>query len=464
MTRPTSHADWSKELLAVQSAIAATPGDLDHVMDLIVEGALKVVPHAGGALVEMRDHEERECQAASGMAARFIGARQQFSGTLFEQCVLSGHAQHCPDTQNDPIVDAAACRAAGIASILLAPIMHEGKVVGALKLYGTRSHVFDDQDTLIVQLLAGLLTTGMARMERRQARRKLDRMATRFKATFDQAAVGIAHVSPDGRFLLVNDRFCAIAGHSRAALIEGGFQQITHVEDLDSDLDNVNRLVTGEIVSYVMEKRYIRADEQLVWVNLTVSLVRTKDDQPDFFVAVIEDITRRKAAEERALHDPLTGLPNRRWLTEHFRSFFGDTPRESVVAYIDLDGFKAVNDRFGHAEGDRCLTDVADCLESVLRERDSICRIAGDEFVILLPDTNSDAALQLIGDFRNAVRALCQDRPWKIGVSAGAVALDAQQFASLDEILEAADRLMYRAKKEPGIAPIICNIRDVLAA
>lgn len=464
MPGPSSDADWSKELLAVQSAIAATAGDLSQIMDLIVHGALRVMPTVGGALIEMHDRDQREGLAGSGMATRFIGSRQLFSGTLFERCVLTGAIQHCPDTQNDPLIDADACRTVGIAAILLAPIVHEGTVVGALKLYGRLPNIFADQDMLIIQLLAGLITTGMARMERRYAHNELDRLAIRFKATFDQAAVGIAHVSPDGRFLLVNDRFCAIAGHSRQALIEGGFQQITHEDDLDDDLDNVTRLLAGEIGSYVMEKRYRRADRQLVWVNLTVSLVRDHDGQPEFLVAVIEDISSRKAAENRALHDPLTGLPNRRWLAEHFGESFGGLLRASAVVYLDLDGFKAVNDRFGHAEGDRCLTAVADCIRAVLREKDSVCRIAGDEFVILLPDTDRDSALQLIGDFRATVRRMCQDRPWKIGVSAGAVTLDAQQFSSLDEILEAADRMMYRAKKEPGIAPIICNIRDALAA
>lgn len=447
----------------MQSAIATTPGDIDQVMDLIVEGALRVIPNADGALVETRHADEGEYRAGSGMAAPFIGSRESLGGTLFERCVLSGHTQYCPDTQDAPLVDAAACRAVGIASILLAPIAYEGAVIGGLKLYGLRTAAFDEQDMLIAQLLAGLITTGLARMERRDAHSQLDRMATRFKATFDQAAVGIAHVAPDGSFLLVNDRFCGIAGHSREALIRGGFQQITHADDLDGDLENVHQLVTGEIVSYVMEKRYVRADGQIVWVNLTVSLVRDTLGVPEFFVAVIEDITRRKTAEERALHDPLTGLPNRRWLAEHFGSLFGAMPGESVIAYLDLDGFKAVNDRFGHAEGDRCLSDVANCLERVLRDHDSICRIAGDEFVILMPDTDHATALQLIGVFRGAVRDLCRERPWKIGISTGAVAIDAQQFASLDDVLEAADRQMYRAKKEPGIAPIIRNVRDVLA-
>ena len=228
MAQLSSHQDWSKELLAVQSAIAATPGDVNQVMDLIVAGALRVIPHAGGALVEMRDRNEGEFRAASGMAAPFIGARERFSGTLFEQCVLSRRVHHCPDTQDDPLVDAESCRSLGIGSMLLAPVVHEGAVVGVLKLYGPRARIFDEQDMLLAQLLAGLITTDLARMDRRDAHSELDRMATRFKATFDQAAVGIAHVAPDGRFLLVNDRFCAIAGHSREALMQGGFQQITH--------------------------------------------------------------------------------------------------------------------------------------------------------------------------------------------------------------------------------------------
>jgi PAS domain S-box-containing protein len=118
------------------------------------------------------------------------------------------------------------------------------------------------------------------------------------RATFEQAAVGIAHVGIDGRWLRVNDRLCAIAGYSRDELMKLTFQDVTHPDDLETDLDYVRRVLSGEIKTYTMEKRYIRKDRSLTWINLTVSLVRTAAGEPKHFIAVVEDIDERKKAEE----------------------------------------------------------------------------------------------------------------------------------------------------------------------
>lgn len=114
--------------------------------------------------------------------------------------------------------------------------------------------------------------------------------------TFEQAAVGIAHVAPDGRWLRVNQKLCEIVGYSEGELLQKKFQDITHPQDLASDLDLVRQMLAGEIRTYSMTKRYIRKDESLVWVNLTVSLVRDNCQQPDYFIAVVEDISERQAA------------------------------------------------------------------------------------------------------------------------------------------------------------------------
>jgi len=113
---------------------------------------------------------------------------------------------------------------------------------------------------------------------------------------FEQAAVGIARVDADGRFLEVNDRFCAIVGYSRARLMAGDFQQITHPDDLDADLANVARLLAGEASSYMMEKRYLRPSGDVVWVTLHVGLVRDAAGRPASFVSVVNDITDTKHA------------------------------------------------------------------------------------------------------------------------------------------------------------------------
>jgi len=134
--------------------------------------------------------------------------------------------------------------------------------------------------------------------ERRQTANLLRQSEARFRATFAQAAVGMAQVAPDGHWLLVNQRLCDIIGYSRDELVSRTFQEITHPQDLHSDLEQMHRLLAGEIDSYAMEKRYLHKNGQPVWINLTVSLVRNPDGTPQYFIAAVEDINRRKAAEE----------------------------------------------------------------------------------------------------------------------------------------------------------------------
>lgn len=131
---------------------------------------------------------------------------------------------------------------------------------------------------------------------RKQAEDALRESRERFRATFEQAAVGIAHVSLDGSWLRVNERFCAIVGYSREELLPRTFQDITHPDDLAADLQFLTELLSGTIDHYQMEKRYIRKDGSRVWVLLTVSLV-VESGRPAYFISVIEDIDARKAAE-----------------------------------------------------------------------------------------------------------------------------------------------------------------------
>ena len=120
----------------------------------------------------------------------------------------------------------------------------------------------------------------------------------RFIATFEQAAVGIAHVAPDGHWLRVNRKLCEIVGYSRDELLCLRFQDITHPNDLDSDLHQVQRMLAGEIDTYALEKRYLRKDGKIIWINLTVALVWKTNHTPDYFISVIEDIQRRKESEQ----------------------------------------------------------------------------------------------------------------------------------------------------------------------
>lgn len=120
-----------------------------------------------------------------------------------------------------------------------------------------------------------------------------------FQNAFEFAAIGMALVSPEGKWLRVNRAICEITGYSEAELLERTFQDITHPDDLEADLENVRKMLAGEIKTYQMEKRYLHKNGSVVWILLSVSLVRTKSGEPLFFIGQIQDITRQKASEEK---------------------------------------------------------------------------------------------------------------------------------------------------------------------
>ena len=134
--------------------------------------------------------------------------------------------------------------------------------------------------------------------ERRQAEQALWESQTRFLKTFVNAAVGMAIVSLDGSWLEVNPALCEMVGYSEQELQATNFQAITYAEDLDSDLAQLELLLSGKIPSYQMEKRYIHKQGARIWINLSVSLVKDKNERPLYFVALIENINQRKQAEQ----------------------------------------------------------------------------------------------------------------------------------------------------------------------
>jgi PAS domain S-box-containing protein len=131
-----------------------------------------------------------------------------------------------------------------------------------------------------------------------EERLKLEAAEARYRGIFDQVAVGIALVKPNGRFLEVNDRFCGITGYSRDEMVGAHVDEVTHPDDLAMDFELARDLVAGEITTYALEKRYLRKSGELVWINQTVSLVRDAAGGPALYVVVIQDVSQRKAAED----------------------------------------------------------------------------------------------------------------------------------------------------------------------
>ncbi|HDZ17938.1 MAG TPA: PAS domain S-box protein [archaeon] len=145
----------------------------------------------------------------------------------------------------------------------------------------------------------GVVSTFLDLTHRKNAEQSLRESEERFRLTFENAAIGIAHNGLDGTFLKVNQGLCDIVKYSREELHNLTFHEITHPDDLEADLEYVSQLLDNKIQSFMMEKRYIRKDKSIVWVNLTGSLVREQSGEPKYFIAVIEDITKRKLATQK---------------------------------------------------------------------------------------------------------------------------------------------------------------------
>jgi PAS domain S-box-containing protein len=147
---------------------------------------------------------------------------------------------------------------------------------------------------------------------------ELKRSEERFSSAFEHASIGMALVSPEGRWLKVNRALCELLGYTEEELYERSFQDITHPDDLEADLGQVRQVLSGEILSYQMEKRYFRKDVRLVRVLLSASLVRDAEGRPVHFISQIQDITERKEAEEKleAMHEELIAASRRAGMAE----------------------------------------------------------------------------------------------------------------------------------------------------
>ena len=154
-------------------------------------------------------------------------------------------------------------------------------------------------DYLLKSNLKRLIPAIERELQAAQARRTHFQSEQRFRATFEQAAVGIAHVGLDGRWLRVNHKLCVITGYTEEELLTRDRPSITYPDDMPDELNSMQQLLAGEVPSSTKEIRHVRKDGSLVWVNLTWSLTRTSTGEPDYFIEVIEDITERKEATEQ---------------------------------------------------------------------------------------------------------------------------------------------------------------------
>lgn len=279
----------------------------------------------------------------------------------------------------------------------------------------------------------------------------------RFRGAFESAAVGMALVGLAGEWLEVNQALLDMLQYDEDELLKLTFQDITHPDDLELDLKHLEALTAGRIPSYQMEKRYFCKDGSIIWIVLSVSMVRDGNGEPLHYTSQIENITERKALQKRvayqASHDELTGLPNRRLLQERLTQTLALSRRHKrsfALMFIDIDYFKHVNDEYGHEVGDNLLKWLAEKLRVVVRTSDTLARQGGDEFVLLLSEISAPEDAELVA--RKVFNAMRDEfdtgvLQLKVTLSVGIVIFDPQKADTAEDLLRKADVALYQVKR-----------------
>lgn len=252
------------------------------------------------ALLSLVDEERQWFKSRCGLSTTETERSIAFCDYTIreEECLVVPDATLDPRFSANPLVTGEMGVRFYAGHVLRAP---GGHAVGTLCLLDTLPREFTDDDRACLKDLASLVQEELCKTTLStmsvQGLQALEQADAEFRATFEQAAVGMAHVAMDGSFLRVNQSLCDLLGYSPEAMMALTFQQITHAPDLEADVALGGQLLRGERTTFSIEKRYIDSRGRAIWVNLTVSLLRDQAQQPCYFITVIEDIQEKKLAE-----------------------------------------------------------------------------------------------------------------------------------------------------------------------
>ncbi|MCU1692907.1 MAG: hypothetical protein JWM64_1998 [Frankiales bacterium] len=283
-----------------------------------------------------------------------------------------------------------------------------------------------------------------------------------FETFFQQVGVGLALADLESGYVRVNDAYASLLGRRPEEFVGLSFRDLLHPEGRAGSDSSLDLLMRGEEATLTAEERYVREDGDELWVLHSVTAVRDASGAPVWFAVSAQDITERHRAEqtlheltasltERAVRDPLTGLANRALLAERLRGALARDARtggRTGLLFLDLDGFKAVNDQHGHGVGDDVLRGVASRLLAGVRPSDTVARLGGDEFVVLVEGVTEEGLTQLATRLEAAVQ-----EPYDVGVrvqvgaSVGS-ALSHGGEADPAGLIGRADRGMYEVKRD----------------
>ncbi len=290
---------------------------------------------------------------------------------------------------------------------------------------------------------------------RREIERALQEQVSRYRSLFEQTNDGITLINFDGTIIDCNQRAGEILGYTKEEMIGLNVDDL-HPKDMKHSGEVLEQLLRGEKVP-IYERTLVRKDGSLVPVEINTALVKDPEGKPLYQQSITRDISDRKQIEKKlehwSTHDWLTDLPNRFLLYDRLEKSIARSKRykrKFAVLYIDLDGFKEVNDTLGHSTGDLVLIEMGRRLVGTLRESDTVARMGGDEFIMLIEEisTHQDvltSAQRVLEHIEEPIRL--NDQDIQISASIG-ISIYPDHGEEDDILVSCADQALYRSKEK----------------
>jgi diguanylate cyclase (GGDEF)-like protein/PAS domain S-box-containing protein len=457
-------ANQLERIIATQRDLADAADDLEEVMQVIVERA-RTLTGADGAMISLVEGDQLVTGAASGIGRQIKTASRPIQDTVTRFAIEARRPILIEHAESDPRLNPSLVALVGHRSHICVPLFKDSGLVAVLTVMSSSEEQrLGEEDRQTMELLASVLSAAVSRAAELDAkRRQLDALA-RFEAIYQAALTGVLALDAEGLVLDANPAMLELLETTAEELVGTSFLRYVHPDDFERVLLAARDLVTGGKSSARTDFRLRRRDGGVNWVETSGTMVQQAGDGQRFGIAMVQDVTQRKLAEEalvrqaqlnehQALHDALTGLPNRRLFTDRIGHDIALARREGrrvAVAMMDLDGFKEVNDSLGHHAGDELLIQASRRLAELLRASDTVARLGGDEFGLLIScPTNRGDVLSVIDKVRQALEQpfVVDGLPLTIEASVG-IAMYPDDGEDGDVLLRHADVAMYCAKDE----------------